>query len=73
MLIRGFYYEGSDPTGKPVKERHRDEFLARIQRELERYEINPEHVARAVFQVVVNRISKGEIPGLAVAIARELG
>ena len=61
MLIRGFYFEGWDPTGKPVKERQRDEFLARIERELERYEGDPEAVARAVFLVLANRISEGEI------------
>src|ERR1700704_3650162 len=60
MLIRGFYYEGWDPTGKPTKERHLDEFLARIQREMERYDVDPEEVARAVFLVVGNRISEGE-------------
>ena len=28
MLIRGLYYEGWDPTGKPTKERHEAQFLA---------------------------------------------
>ena len=27
MLIRGFYYEGWDPTGKPLRARHKEEFL----------------------------------------------
>jgi uncharacterized protein (DUF2267 family) len=72
MLIRGFYYEGWDPTGKPVKERHRDEFLARIRRELERYQIDPEQVARAVFQVVVNRISEGEIEDVEHVLPHEI-
>ena len=30
MLVRGFYYEGWHPHGKPVKERHKEEFLADI-------------------------------------------
>lgn len=72
MLIRGFYYEGWDPTGKPVKERHRDEFLARVQRELERYEIDPEQVARGVFMVVANRISEGEVEDVEHLLPREI-
>src|ERR1700736_1406454 len=52
MLIRGFYYEGWDPTGKPLKERHRDEFLKRINEELRAYEIDAEETARAVFLVL---------------------
>jgi uncharacterized protein (DUF2267 family) len=61
MLIRGFYYEGWNPTGKPVKERHLDEFLAHIAQELRATDIDPEEAARAVFLVVANRISEGEI------------
>lgn len=72
MLIRGFYYEGWDPTGKPVKERHLDEFLARIQREMERYDVDPEEVARAVFLVVGNRISEGEVEDVQHLLPREI-
>src|SRR5882762_11454285 len=71
MLIRGFYYEGWDPTGKPVKERHRDEFLARIAREFRPANDSgdddgidadgAERVARAVFTVLAKRITEGEI------------
>jgi uncharacterized protein (DUF2267 family) len=36
MLLRGLFYEGWDPTGKPTKERHEAAFLAHIARELPR-------------------------------------
>ena len=34
MLIRRFYFEGWDPSGKPLRERHKEQFLERIQQEL---------------------------------------
>src|SRR5918996_6063232 len=53
MLIRGFYYEGWDPAGKPLKERHKEEFLARIEEHFSGDDIaDPEQVARAVFTVL---------------------
>src|SRR6266850_6750041 len=62
MLIRGIYYEGWDPTGKPVKERHREEFLARIQQHFKgNGEVNPEILAHAVFSLLAKRITGGEI------------
>jgi|SRR5689334_16146955 len=57
MLIRGFYYEGWDPAGKPVKERRRDEFPARVAREFS--DGDPECAARAVFAVLARRITSG--------------
>ncbi|MCU1337192.1 MAG: hypothetical protein JWO19_2773 [Bryobacterales bacterium] len=72
MLIRGFYYEGWDPTGKPLKERHRDEFLMRIDEELRPYEINAEAAARAVFLLLANRISEGEIEDIEHVLPREI-
>ena len=62
VLIRGFYYEGWDPTGKPLKERHLEQFLARITEEFRGGDpIDPERAARAVFTVLAMRVTEGEI------------
>ncbi len=72
MLIRGLYYEGWDPTGKPVKERRREEFLAVIERDVATYGFDSERVARAVFLVVANRISEGEVEDVEHVLPREI-
>jgi uncharacterized protein (DUF2267 family) len=62
MLIRGFYYEGWDPTGKPVKERHKEQFLARIEQQFRGdASIDPEEIVRVVFAVIASRVTDGEI------------
>ncbi|MDB6091523.1 MAG: hypothetical protein JWN85_4307 [Gammaproteobacteria bacterium] len=62
MLVRGFYYEGWDPTGKPEKERSEEEFLAHIARHFQNDEaVDPEQVARAVFTVLAKHVSEGEV------------
>jgi uncharacterized protein (DUF2267 family) len=62
MLVRGFYYEGWDPTGKPEKERNKEQFLAHIARYFQDDEVvDPEQVARAVFTVLAKHVSEGEV------------
>lgn len=61
MLVRGFYYEGWDPTAKPLKVRHKDEFLARVATGFVNDEIDSEQAARAVFLLLSGRITQGEI------------
>jgi uncharacterized protein (DUF2267 family) len=62
MLIRGFYYEGWHPHGKPVKERHKDAFLAHIAADFrEEPYADPERVAKAVLRVLSKHVSSGEI------------
>ena len=62
MLVRGFYYEGWDPTDKPVRERQREQFLDRIEREFRTdVPIDPEDVARAVFRLLSECVTEGEI------------
>src|SRR6266404_5809470 len=72
MLIRGFYYEGWNPTGKPLKERHREDFLSHINQELGPYQIDAEQAARIVFLVLANRISEGEIADIEHVLPRDI-
>ena len=62
MLIRGFYFEGWNPTDTPVRERHLEQFLARIEREFRSADaVDPAEVARAVFKVLATHVTEGEI------------
>jgi uncharacterized protein (DUF2267 family) len=70
MLIRGAYYEGWDPSHKPLKERHRAQFLAHVDHELASG--NPERVAHAVFTELASRVSAGEIEDVKQVLPSEL-
>ena len=61
MLVRGFYYEGWSPSGKPVK-LHREDFLDAIRDHFPHpTRPNPAFVARAVFRVLAAHVTGGEI------------
>jgi uncharacterized protein (DUF2267 family) len=73
MLVRGFYYEGWHPHGKPVKERHKEEFLAHIAADFrDAYDIDPEQIARAVFQILSKHVSSGEIESVKRSLPTEI-
>jgi uncharacterized protein (DUF2267 family) len=60
MLLQGLYYHGWTPAGKPLKIRDKQEFLGMI---AERLMSNrpPEEAARAVFKMLSNRMTTGQI------------
>jgi uncharacterized protein (DUF2267 family) len=73
MLMRGFYYEGWDPSDKPLRERHKAQFLARMEQEFRGDDrVDPERVARAVFTVLAKRVSAGEIEDVKHVVPAEL-
>jgi uncharacterized protein (DUF2267 family) len=73
VLLRGIYYEGWDPTDKPLRERHKEGLLARIEQEFgSAGGIDSEQVARAVFTVLANRVSEGEIEDVKDVLPTEL-
>jgi uncharacterized protein (DUF2267 family) len=68
MLIRGLYYEGWDPdrnekaARRLSREDQQEDFLAQIERPFRRDDdVDPREVARAVFTVLANRVTQGEI------------
>ncbi|HEX9880353.1 MAG TPA: DUF2267 domain-containing protein [Candidatus Binatia bacterium] len=75
-LVRGFYYEGWKVSGKPVKERHKEAFVAHVKEAFRGdARVNPEAVTRAVFKVLARHITPGEtqdVKGILPAELREL-
>ena len=62
MLVRGIYYEGYRPAGKPDRIRSRDEFLQRIGEHLEQTRpLGADDAARAVFKILDHYLDPGEI------------
>jgi uncharacterized protein (DUF2267 family) len=61
-LVRGFYYEGWRPAGRPFKQRHKEEFLRHLG---ELYpglpEAEREPAVRAVFKLLSRHVTGGEL------------
>ena len=61
VLIRGLYFEGYKPTGKPDK-MNAKQFLARIESDLgENNNISAEQALYAVLKLLYEKISEGEM------------
>ena len=62
MLVRGFYYEGWDPTGKPLKQRYKEQFLAQSSSSSGTMTTSiPSGSPAQFFRVLATRVSEGEI------------
>jgi uncharacterized protein (DUF2267 family) len=64
MLVRGFYYEGWHPAGKPLKQRNRDEFLKQITERFADESIDSEEVVRCVITLLNRHLSQREVSDL---------
>lgn len=62
MLVRGFYYEGWHPAGRPYRERSQEEFLGHVEERLRgREHLEAVRVARVVCRVLDAHVSSGEV------------
>ena len=72
MLVRGFYYEGWTPAGKPAKEKKAG-FLSAIRGCFgPGIPPDPERVARAVFKVLAHHVTAGEIQDVKHLLPKDL-
>ncbi|HAR63287.1 MAG: DUF2267 domain-containing protein [Candidatus Margulisiibacteriota bacterium] len=73
MLIRGLYYEGWEPEGKPIKYKHKEDFLAPV---VSHFQDDPlldaERVARTVFDVIAKNVSEGEVKTIKNLLPKDL-
>lgn len=60
-LLRGAYYEGFRPTGRPDTYRSREEFLEEVASNLKDPTVDPERAARVVFAVMNRHVAPGEL------------
>lgn len=73
LLIKGVFYEGWHPAGKPVKARTTEAFLAPVAAAFrDDGWSQPEAVARAVFAVVKRHVSAGEVADVIAAMPADV-
>lgn len=72
LLVRGIFYEGWHPHGKPLKLRHKDEFLAQVAQEFQEAGTDVEAITRAVFEVLAEHLTYGEVAKLKQGLPEEL-
>jgi uncharacterized protein (DUF2267 family) len=72
-LIRGLYYEGWRPTGKPERIRHPAQMLAAVRTELgQDPRLRPDAVVRATIRVLGKHVSAGETSDIERVLPRRL-
>lgn len=72
-LVRGIYYDGYEPAGKPEKIRSQSEFLEKVSEHLKSGEpIDPDGATRAVFKLLEDHIADGEIGHVKQSLPEEL-
>lgn len=73
MLIRGIYYEGYRPVGKPEKIRSRDEFLEHISAQFRNIApMGADDAARVVFGAIGRHCDPGEIRKVIEALPQDI-
>ncbi len=73
MLVRGFYYEGWQPSQVPLSDRTTVKFLEHVRADYtgEKW-VDVEQIARAVFRVLTKHVTEGEIEDIRRCLPPEL-
>lgn len=73
MLVRGFYYEGWNPSKTPTRERNLQAFLNHVAENLqEPTDGSPEDATRAVFRLLQRHVTPGEIEDVKTSLPKDV-
>jgi uncharacterized protein (DUF2267 family) len=72
LIVRGMFFEGWDPTGKPLRIRHREEFLTLVREKFARDDVAAVDLVRALFRVLQRRVSQGELTDVMIGLPEDL-
>lgn len=73
LIIRGIFFEGWMPSGKPLRIRHRREFLALVRRKYgARADLGADEIVVAMFRVLGRHVSEGEITDVVLSLPAEI-
>jgi uncharacterized protein (DUF2267 family) len=74
LLLKGVFFDGWRPTGKPVRERSKLDFLDRVGASFREYaSLNQvEDIVRNVFEFLSRRVSQGEIHDVMVSLPKDI-
>ncbi len=76
MLIRGLFLEGWKPEDKPLRSRHRNQFIHEVMAAPEiknNFDIDSVHrLIRSVFHLLEHKISQGEIKDILLLLPSEI-
>ena len=72
-IVRGFYYEGFNPSKQPTTESDRKEFLQRVSRELQDAQgVDALAATKAVFRLVATHCTLGQIRHVVTQLPQEV-
>jgi uncharacterized protein (DUF2267 family) len=73
LLVRGIFFEGWDPTGKPLRIRHRAEFLALVHEKYQpRDDLAADDIMLALFRLLARHVSTGELNDIIFSLPQEI-
>jgi uncharacterized protein (DUF2267 family) len=73
VVVRGLFFDGWHPAGKPLRIRHRAEFLALVREKYApRSDLAAEDIVKATFRVLRGHVSEGELTDIMMTLPGEI-
>ncbi|MBW3597866.1 MAG: DUF2267 domain-containing protein [Planctomycetes bacterium] len=61
LLVRGFYYEGWNPSHTPAKEKTQEDFLSAVRDRINERAVDPQEAVIAVAQLLRSHVTAGQL------------